>query len=1368
MFVHTFKEKISQEVSKAKPLPTDIRSKAENASGYNLGNITYVISDIPEELEAEGMMFKDCIFTKHNKEETIYHEIGHRVMGHTGLHFDELHRRTTQSKQETLADDFAKNTMRKELHSNNKLKTLPTVQSEQIYFRLFIRNEINIVKYKGKVNRDKRFSNIKGDKVIDDLDKQGYFEIKNIETAINLIDKFFASHEKTRYLSACNNPSIMLDVLKRLITQIKKMPKIESFSLNQINTTFEQNIEEGTYLEVMYYFNTIEDLMNYLEIETRKRIDIENNRRIKMLTKINMINVGQGDAILITTPEYYIMVDLGPSLEPVLQFLALKSDHTGVKKTGINLRSDKTVIVVTHGDTDHYGGRSMNMINFKNIMKSAGLGYLCGMAQYHETTEGDVAKQRLLHFFANGSYEIMEGLTPRSAADTYVSSRKAENKAPTDMNGIVDIGEGRKLSDVDGSNRNSIPFIQISESDIQIFTGDLPMKDMRIRGNGLMVRLRMYEEEFEAIKEICELNNKPLPQVLLKVPHHGSYENLSNEFFEFMAPYCSKFILFVSSGAYNKHEHPTADLLVYEDEDSNIKIYPQGSIIDTGIERDIEVHYTCNIKGVGSVVHKRSSDKETSVTYTKRWSQINPEQPNDIAEESGYNSHYDQYVLEYVKKNNDIVFNQLIQINPDIFLEYFNSIKNSHHLTEICRLMYSGVRKHVLDQCNDYYKRAKLIETSDNYEEFESLLKLFTVEDSLFLLVIMHPVLEASKFYKEKYIKDNWNKFGNMLLKNYCDILYTSPFIKSRIIEVMGDDICELLSKITSGEVLASYFEFFQEEVLDVILDELIELADIEVLLSALSYIRDYSYPLYKIMNSDLVEPMFFLIINYIPINKIVKVIETFSLDQDKKKFIIDSLIALNTVFSPEDNDRIRQLSNEDLEILDDRDLFLQKIQNIINSHNDDTASDSFYIQWIALFNAAAKGMDLENELPEDVYAQYMDLLVNSCSMLSAFTEINAELFHQIMRYEYKNTENWDDNVYKLFIAHKAILTKEEIELIHNRIGNNQGLKEKYIELYEEFCNRNLMKVDNSFLDILLIVKPLTQNVTVLNASGFTLGCIESFINALNIFINFDFEKLIESATTQYEANFLCLLLMDNRTYYLSLEEEEDAFISFLNKFPYYEFIKGSIQYYVNKYQNDLEYLIHIIPLLYEIIQENDIKYLNQDSLDESIKKEMESILINFISGLPCDLFYQFHILDEVPEEIIAQAISLNYTKDLNLALKKLSVMYETKPNFIYNLFNFIPSDEYGVIELYLMLFNDFAKLADVFIDEKCLGLADMMAIDHISENFLTVLSNIPDFFYIVDVMKRYRKIKGDVAVRKVLATFDDQRELKLKNYLGL
>lgn len=66
------------------------------------------------------------------------------------------------------------------------------------------------------------------------------------------------------------------------------------------------------------------------------------------------------------------------------------------------------------------------------------------------------------------------------------------------------------------------------------------------------------------------------------------------------------------------------------------------------------------------------------------------------------------------------------------------------------------------------------------------------------------------------------------------------------------------------------------------------------------------------------------------------------------------------------------------------------------------------------------------------------------------------------------------------------------------------------------------------------------------------------------------------------------------------------------------------------------------------------------------------------------------------------------------------------------------------------------------------MGLADLMATDNISEDCLTILSNIPYFFYIIDVMKRYRKIKGDVAVRKVLATFDEFRELKLKNYLGL
>ena len=249
------------------------------------------------------------------------------------------------------------------------------------------------------------------------------------------------------------------------------------------------------------YIPTTSEIADFISIEKRPKVTVGQDE-----ISVHFIDVGQGDCILIDTPEKDMLIDCGEAEYAGRVIMYLRS--FGITKLDY--------VMSTHPHSDHMGGMSRIMTAFdvgEFIMPTVPEDMIPELEFYTDAMDVISAKSVTLTYSQLGSsIQLCEG---------------------TRLDVIGPIGTG--YNDL---NSYSIIAKLISGNRSFLFTGDM-------------------EKDAEYVMAGSWLTD--LSADVIKVPHHGSSSSSSVEFILRVHPEYAVF----SVGADNKYGHPNSDVVAF-------------------------------------------------------------------------------------------------------------------------------------------------------------------------------------------------------------------------------------------------------------------------------------------------------------------------------------------------------------------------------------------------------------------------------------------------------------------------------------------------------------------------------------------------------------------------------------------------------------------------------------------------------------------------------------------------------------------------------------------------------------------------------------------------------------------------------------
>ena len=213
---------------------------------------------------------------------------------------------------------------------------------------------------------------------------------------------------------------------------------------------------------------------------------------------VKMLDIGQGDAILIKTHDQVVLLDTGDIEQRAELVKKLKAE-------GITT-IDK--LIITHPHADHLGGAMGVLMNF-DVKKVYDNGQITTTATYRKyiqkVTEKKIPYQQLLD---GNQLDLGNGVQFLVYSPT------------------------KKMVETEGDlNNNSIVGKLVYGDFSVLFTGDC---------------------EAEGEKAILKKYGSQLKSTVLKSPHHGSKTSSNKEYLKMISPEC----VFISVGKDNDYKHP--------------------------------------------------------------------------------------------------------------------------------------------------------------------------------------------------------------------------------------------------------------------------------------------------------------------------------------------------------------------------------------------------------------------------------------------------------------------------------------------------------------------------------------------------------------------------------------------------------------------------------------------------------------------------------------------------------------------------------------------------------------------------------------------------------------------------------------------
>jgi competence protein ComEC len=223
---------------------------------------------------------------------------------------------------------------------------------------------------------------------------------------------------------------------------------------------------------------------------------------------VNFLDVGQGDAILISQGSKQVLIDGGPNGQVLLEKLGKY-----IPFWDRNIE----VVIATHPDQDHIDG-------LIDAMKTYNIGEVVDNS---EVTDSQVYKK----------YQeiIQEKNIPRIKGQLGMNIKISDDAKLE----ILNPGENLDNNPKDTNLDSIVAKLTYGENSF-LFTGDFPI-----------------EKESELLKGEAKLPIGSLASNVLKVAHHGSKYATSNEFLDKVAPKDAV----ISVGKNNRYGHPAQETL---------------------------------------------------------------------------------------------------------------------------------------------------------------------------------------------------------------------------------------------------------------------------------------------------------------------------------------------------------------------------------------------------------------------------------------------------------------------------------------------------------------------------------------------------------------------------------------------------------------------------------------------------------------------------------------------------------------------------------------------------------------------------------------------------------------------------------------
>lgn len=223
---------------------------------------------------------------------------------------------------------------------------------------------------------------------------------------------------------------------------------------------------------------------------------------------LSFLDVGQGDAILIQTPEYKnILIDAGPNGKVI--------DELSKKLGFFNQKID--LFILTHPDLDHYGG-TLDVLQ-KYPVGRVMLTGLASDSELYVAFLADLKERNIPIIFQDSSQDLQIG-----------------NNAYLD---ILYPFEGQSLMGVESKNKNN--------TSISLIVRD---------GTGAPLALLTGDAEVELERDLL-LSAQDLRAPILKLGHHGSKTSSTQIFLNAVQPET----VIVSAGKDNKFGHPHEEVM---------------------------------------------------------------------------------------------------------------------------------------------------------------------------------------------------------------------------------------------------------------------------------------------------------------------------------------------------------------------------------------------------------------------------------------------------------------------------------------------------------------------------------------------------------------------------------------------------------------------------------------------------------------------------------------------------------------------------------------------------------------------------------------------------------------------------------------
>ena len=268
------------------------------------------------------------------------------------------------------------------------------------------------------------------------------------------------------------------------------------------------------------------------------------------LLEVNFFDIGQGDAIFITTPEkHQILIDGGPS-SVILEKLNQEMPFW-----------DRTIdlVILTHPEHDHYAGllEVLQRYEVENILWT---GVLRNTNEYRKWREL-IEKENARIFIAEQGQKII--CSPQSviARNDPQGATKQSHSCHLD---ILHPFENLENQETKNPNNTSVVARLVFGENSFLFTGD----------GYKSVERKMIEKQIYLQSDV------------LKVGHHGSHTSSAEEFIEIVSPE----IAVISAGRNNRYRHPRPETLatlekfgikiLRTDLDGDIKIVSDGNNLE--------------------------------------------------------------------------------------------------------------------------------------------------------------------------------------------------------------------------------------------------------------------------------------------------------------------------------------------------------------------------------------------------------------------------------------------------------------------------------------------------------------------------------------------------------------------------------------------------------------------------------------------------------------------------------------------------------------------------------------------------------------------------------------------------------------------